>query len=106
VRVAEERFDVRADRCGVSDGHLANVGQNGRAANPLPGGVLVSQRLEEPTDAERVEDVPQEVFDATISTNVIGTGNVARAALRVFEKQEGGSLVALGWCSARSPHPS
>lgn len=44
----------------------------------------------------RFEDVPKEVFDATFATNVLGAGNVARAALRRFEEQGGGSLVVLG----------
>lgn len=44
----------------------------------------------------RFEDVPSEVFDATVTTNVTGTANVARAALRVFHGQEGGDLVVVG----------
>jgi short-subunit dehydrogenase len=45
----------------------------------------------------RFEDVPGEVFEATVTTNVLGTANVARAALRVFHEQEaGGSLVVVG----------
>lgn len=44
----------------------------------------------------RFEDVPSEVFDRIIATNVIGVANVARAALRTFKRQEAGSLVVLG----------
>jgi len=44
----------------------------------------------------RFEDVPREVFDKTVATNVVGTANVARGALRVFRQQEGGSLVVVG----------
>lgn len=44
----------------------------------------------------RFEAVPAEVFDKTISTNVTGTANVARSALRVFESQGGGNLVVVG----------
>ena len=44
----------------------------------------------------RFEDVPSEVFDRTMITNVIGVANVARAALRTFKGQEAGSLVVLG----------
>lgn len=44
----------------------------------------------------RFEDVPAEVFDQVMSTNVIGTANVARAALRQFAAQGGGSLVLVG----------
>lgn len=44
----------------------------------------------------RFEDVPAEVFDATTSTNINGTANVARSALRVFGDGAGGSLVLVG----------
>jgi NAD(P)-dependent dehydrogenase (short-subunit alcohol dehydrogenase family) len=44
----------------------------------------------------RFDDVPNEVFDRTIITNVIGVANFARAALRTFKQQETGSLVVLG----------
>lgn len=44
----------------------------------------------------RFHDVPPEVFDAVIRTNVLGTANVAREALRLFEAQGSGRLVLLG----------
>lgn len=44
----------------------------------------------------RFEDVPSEVFDRTVTTNVTGTANVARSALRIFREQGGGSLVVIG----------
>lgn len=44
----------------------------------------------------RFEDVPAEVFDATVATNLVGTANVARAVLRGFQEQGAGSLVVLG----------
>lgn len=44
----------------------------------------------------RFPDVPAEVFDQVQVTNVLGTANVARAALRLFEEQGGGSLVVVG----------
>jgi short-subunit dehydrogenase len=44
----------------------------------------------------RFEDVPAEVFDKVITTNVLGTANVARSALQVFHEQQGGSLVLIG----------
>jgi NAD(P)-dependent dehydrogenase (short-subunit alcohol dehydrogenase family) len=43
----------------------------------------------------RFEDVPAEVFDRVVTTNLIGTANVARTALRSFGER-GGSLVMLG----------
>lgn len=44
----------------------------------------------------RFEDVPREVFDASIRTTLTGTSNVARSALAVFRASGGGSLVVLG----------
>ncbi len=44
----------------------------------------------------RFEEVPPEVFDQIITTNLLGTANVARTALRIFDEQEGGSLVLIG----------
>jgi NAD(P)-dependent dehydrogenase (short-subunit alcohol dehydrogenase family) len=45
----------------------------------------------------RFEDVPREVFDASIQTTLVGTANVARAALAAFRSSGGsGSLVVLG----------
>jgi short-subunit dehydrogenase len=44
----------------------------------------------------RFADLPADVFDRVQTTNITGTANVARAALRVFEEQDGGSLVVVG----------
>ncbi|SDS08961.1 Short-chain dehydrogenase [Nocardioides scoriae] len=44
----------------------------------------------------RFQDVPPEVFEGVVRTNLVGTANVARASLRVFEERGGGSLVLLG----------
>lgn len=44
----------------------------------------------------RFEDVPREVFDASIATTLTGTANVARSALAAFRASGGGSLVVLG----------
>lgn len=44
----------------------------------------------------RFVDVPRDVFDRTLATNVTGTANVAREALHTFQAQGGGSLVVLG----------
>lgn len=43
----------------------------------------------------RFEDIPADVFDRVVTTNLTGTANVGRAALRSFG-EEGGSLVVLG----------
>lgn len=44
----------------------------------------------------RFDEVPADVFDATVAANVTGTANVARSTLRVFRGQGNGRLVVLG----------
>jgi NAD(P)-dependent dehydrogenase (short-subunit alcohol dehydrogenase family) len=44
----------------------------------------------------RFDEVPREVWDRVVDVNVTGTSNVARAALRQFREQEGGTLVFVG----------
>ena len=44
----------------------------------------------------RVEDVPAEVFDHVVATNLLGTVNVARAVLPHFRRRESGTLVIVG----------
>jgi NAD(P)-dependent dehydrogenase (short-subunit alcohol dehydrogenase family) len=44
----------------------------------------------------RFDEVPADVFDHVMATNLTGTANVSRAALRLFRSQGGGSLVLVG----------
>lgn len=44
----------------------------------------------------RFEDIPVEVFDNIIRTNLIGAANVARCALRCFQQTGSGHLVLIG----------
>ncbi len=44
----------------------------------------------------RFEDIPVDVFDRVLTTNLTGTANVARAALRVFQPARRGHLILLG----------
>jgi NAD(P)-dependent dehydrogenase (short-subunit alcohol dehydrogenase family) len=44
----------------------------------------------------RFDEVPREVWDRVVDVNVTGTSNVARAGLRRFREQGGGSLVLVG----------
>lgn len=44
----------------------------------------------------RFEDVPPEVFDAIIATNLLGAANVARTALQHFQERGAGQLVLVG----------
>jgi NAD(P)-dependent dehydrogenase (short-subunit alcohol dehydrogenase family) len=44
----------------------------------------------------RFDEVPAAVFDQVMQTNLIGTANVSRVALQLFQSQGGGSLVLVG----------
>ncbi|MDZ5663682.1 SDR family NAD(P)-dependent oxidoreductase [Nocardioides sp. S-58] len=44
----------------------------------------------------RIPDVPVEVFDRVVTTNVLGTVNVARHVLPVLRDQDAGSMVIVG----------
>ncbi len=44
----------------------------------------------------RFEDIPAEVFDRTVGTDLLGTANVARAALREFRRRGAGTLILVG----------
>jgi len=44
----------------------------------------------------RFEDVPADVFDRVITTNLLGAANVARASIRHFHHVGGGRLVIVG----------
>jgi short-subunit dehydrogenase len=53
----------------------------------------------------RFEDVPPDVFDAAVRTNLTGAANVARCALNLFGEQEGGALVVVGSVLAKIATP-
>ena len=53
----------------------------------------------------RFEDVPADVFDKILQTNLLGTANVARCTLRLFDDQGGGSLVVVGSVLAKMVTP-
>jgi NAD(P)-dependent dehydrogenase (short-subunit alcohol dehydrogenase family) len=53
----------------------------------------------------RFEDVPPDVFDKILQTNLVGTANVARSTLKVFDAQQGGSVVVVGSVLAKMVAP-
>jgi NAD(P)-dependent dehydrogenase (short-subunit alcohol dehydrogenase family) len=44
----------------------------------------------------RFEDLPPEVFDQVVTTDLLGSANVARTALRQFRRQNHGTLILCG----------
>ncbi len=80
--------------CDVRDGDAVQravdrvVGEHGRLDAVLHSAGVVAYG--------RFEDVPAEVFDAVLATNVLGAANVARAVLPVLRRQRRGTLVLVG----------
>jgi NAD(P)-dependent dehydrogenase (short-subunit alcohol dehydrogenase family) len=54
----------------------------------------------------RLVEVPRQVWDRVVTVGVLGTSNVARAALPVFEAQRGGHLVVIGSILGRVSAPT
>ncbi|GIM90972.1 short-chain dehydrogenase [Paractinoplanes toevensis] len=53
----------------------------------------------------KFEDVPAEVFDRVVTTDLLGPANVARVALRRFRAQDGGTLILVSSLLARITVP-
>ncbi len=53
----------------------------------------------------RLEDIPADVFDRVVDTNVKGSAHVARAVLRHFRRRERGTLILLGSVLGRISAP-
>lgn len=60
------------------------------------GRVDVAAQCAATTAFGRFEDLPPDVFDAIISTNLLGAANVARSALKHFQDRGTGQLVLVG----------
>jgi NAD(P)-dependent dehydrogenase (short-subunit alcohol dehydrogenase family) len=54
----------------------------------------------------RFEDVPADVFDGVVGTNLLGAANVARATLPVLREQGEGTLVLVGSVLGETAAPS
>ena len=97
----EVRRDCAADGASVivvptDVGNAAEVGALFDAACSRFGRVDVVVHAAAVLAYGRFDEVPADVFDAILTTNITGTANVARTALRVFKEQEHGHLVAVG----------
>jgi short-subunit dehydrogenase len=60
------------------------------------GGIDIAVQSAAVTAFGRFEDVPVEVFDNIVRTNLLGAANVARCALAHFRSQQSGHLVLIG----------
>ncbi len=60
------------------------------------GGVDVAAQCAAITAFGRFEDIPADVFDAVITTNLLGAANVARCALAHFQPRGDGHLALVG----------
>jgi short-subunit dehydrogenase len=109
VLVARERSALQdvADHCralGAGDVVVepADVGDDAAVARVVRAAVARHGRLDAVVHSAgvvaygRVEDVPAEVFDGVLRTNVSGTANVARHVMPVLRSQGHGHLVLIG----------
>ncbi len=81
---------------------VADVGERDQVEHALDTAVRAYGRVDAVIHSAAVlaygefVDIPPEVFDRVLQTNVTGSANVARAALRQFDVQGRGSLVVIG----------
>ncbi|MFN2540155.1 MAG: SDR family NAD(P)-dependent oxidoreductase [Mycobacteriales bacterium] len=109
----KQALDDAAEECrlkGAADVRVAPVDVRDRAA------VEDLVRSEAPFDAViyaaallsygRFEELPAEVFDAVLETNLTGAANVARAVLPLMRKEKHGSIVLVSSALGDSAAPS
>jgi NAD(P)-dependent dehydrogenase (short-subunit alcohol dehydrogenase family) len=81
---------------------LADLGDDDDVARCVQSALTVTGRLDVVVNAGgvvaygRTEQVPAEVFDGVIRTNVLGSVNLARHVVPVLRQQNGGALVLVG----------
>ena len=102
-----EALAVVADECrsrGSADvrAEAADVGDDDAVARFVAATVMHHGHLDAVVHSAgvvaygRLEDVPAEVFDGVLRTNLLGAANVARHVLPVLREQEAGHLLLLG----------
>ncbi|GIE21735.1 SDR family NAD(P)-dependent oxidoreductase [Winogradskya humida] len=119
-RAAALAFAARGDKVVLAARGLADLEKVaaacGGAALVVPTDISVRAEVEDLADAAvdqfgridvwvdtaavmaygRFEDIPPHVFDRTVTTDLLGSANVARAALRIFRTQRRGTLILTG----------
>lgn len=106
VARAEESLVAAANECSAAGAHTlvltADVGNQVEVDAVFDTASMRFGRIEAVVHTAaavgygRFEDIPAEIFDRVITTNLLGTANVARAALQHFGRHGGGSLVLMG----------
>lgn len=97
--VAEECFDAGAADVLIQSTDIAecdDVQKLFDVAITTFGGVDVTVQSAAITAFGRFEDIPADVFDAIIRTNLLGSANVARGALAHYQQVGSGHLVLVG----------
>lgn len=98
-RVADEAMDAGATDVVVHPTDISDAGQVQQlfdVAVDTFAHVHVAVQCAAITAFGRFEDVPPDVFEAVIGTNLLGSVNVARSALTQFHAQDAGQLVLVG----------
>jgi short-subunit dehydrogenase len=104
---SEETLQRVADECWAAGAcdvliHATDIGESGQVASLFDaaaarfGRIDIAVQCAGITAFGRFEDVPIEVFDAIVRTNLLGSANVARCALAHFQAHEAGHLVLIG----------
>jgi NAD(P)-dependent dehydrogenase (short-subunit alcohol dehydrogenase family) len=107
VARSEESLDEAARECkeaGAASTLVlpADVGDDAAVAACVARAVEEHGRIDATVNAAgvvaygRTEEIPQEVFDGVVRTNLLGSANVARHVIPVLRRQRRGSLVLLG----------
>ncbi|MDA2892608.1 SDR family NAD(P)-dependent oxidoreductase [Mycolicibacterium sp. BiH015] len=97
--VAEECFDVGAADVLIQSTDIAecdDVEKLFDVAVTTFGRVDVTVQSAAITAFGRFEDVPADVFEAIVRTNLLGSANVARGALKHYQQRGAGHLVLVG----------
>jgi NAD(P)-dependent dehydrogenase (short-subunit alcohol dehydrogenase family) len=103
-RDALERVAGQCDRMGAASTLVtaADVGQDAEVAAAVAAAMALHGRLDVVVSCAGVvaygslAEVPADVFDGVITTNVLGPVNLARHVLPVLRDQDGGSIVLVG----------
>jgi NAD(P)-dependent dehydrogenase (short-subunit alcohol dehydrogenase family) len=106
VARAPESLEAAAQECRAAGAQvlvvLADVGNRDEVDAAFQAGISRFGRLTAVINSVgavaygRFDDIPPEIFDRAITTNLLGTANVARAALRHFADHGAGRLVITG----------
>ncbi|GGG25491.1 short-chain dehydrogenase [Rhodococcoides trifolii] len=108
IVVATECTDLGAANVAVMPVDVANAGDVSKVVDDVVerfGGLDICVHSAAVMSYGTFLDTPVEVFDQTVTVDLLGAANVARSALLVFRAQESGNLVIIGSLLGRIAAP-